>query len=265
SELEETISLPKAVRNWRNVKLPEGKEVDPLRPSRTILELAGPDGPVPFMVERTYGQGNVLYVSSTASERWNSLWDYGLPLFLYLEAASYMTGNEVRYSNLAVGEPYRRILRVTDIAPVYSVRDPGGTDAEIAATAEEGISLLEFGGTAQTGVYGVTASDRKDDGTLRTKWEERFAVNLEARESNMVRLHGEPAEGGSETGPESVLKEALGEDNAFLFQKAGDELGDGDELAADEGGGLWMWLAIFGASFLLMETLWSAVVSKPEE
>ncbi|MHC4842056.1 MAG: BatA domain-containing protein, partial [Planctomycetota bacterium] len=64
SELEETISLPKAVRNWRNVKLPEGKEVDPLRPSRTILKLAGPDGPVPFMVDRTYGQGNVLYVSS---------------------------------------------------------------------------------------------------------------------------------------------------------------------------------------------------------
>ncbi|MDC1142753.1 BatA domain-containing protein [Planctomycetota bacterium] len=264
-ELESTISQPKAVRNWRNVTLPEGKEADPLRPSRTILNIAGPNGAKPFMVERTYGLGNVLYVSSTASERWNSLWNYGLPLFLYLEAASYMTGNEVRYSNLAVGEPFRRILRVTDIAPKYSVSDPSGIDAEIAATAEEGISLLEFGGTAQTGVYTVTASERKEDETLKTKWEERFAVNLEARESNMVRLHGDADEADATKGPEAVLKEALGEENPFLFQAAGDELENGDGLVGDDSGGLWMWLAILGASFLLMETVWSAVVSKPEE
>ncbi|MCF6227841.1 MAG: hypothetical protein L3J82_04120, partial [Planctomycetes bacterium] len=64
--------------------------------------------------------------------------------------------------------------------------------------------------------------------------------------------------------PQGVLQEALGDDFKILFQNAGDEL-DGSTLASDEGGGLWMWLAIFGACFLLMETIWSAVVSKPEE
>lgn len=261
-DLEAIISDPDVIRNWRNVTLPSNKEADPLRPSRVLLNVDSSDGPKPFMVERSYGQGNVMYIATTASEQWNTMWNSPMPLFLYLEVASYMTGSEVRYSNLGVGEPYRRILRITDKAAKYSVRDPGDVDAEVVTTAEDGISLLEFAGTSQPGVYSITANELNDDGSLRRKWQERFAVNLESRESNMRRLKG-----GSEATatPEGVLKEALGEEIKILFQSASDELEDGESVTADDSGGLWMWLAILGAGFLLMETFWSAVVSKSEE
>ncbi|MBE7493284.1 MAG: BatA domain-containing protein [Planctomycetes bacterium] len=257
------LTTPKAVRNWRNVEIPTGAEADPMRPVEVLLNLNFSAGPVPFMVERPFGRGRVVYVATTAGERWNSLWQgEGLPLFLYLELAHYLTGNEARYSNLAVGEPWRRVLRTADLAPRYTVRDPAGTQSELLPTAEEGLKLLEYAGTAIPGVYTVTALDRAEGGDYRRKWQERVAVNLEARESNVVRLAG----GDSETPKdvEAVLKDAL-ENIPFTFQRAGTELSKGALAGGDTGAGLWMYLAAFGVAFLLMETLWSAVISKAED
>ena len=270
AENAEIITEPEVIRNWRSVELPKGAEVDPLRPTRVLLNIDAPGGPQPFILERPYGRGRVVYVTSTASERWNGLWrSNGLPLFLYLELASYLTANEARYSNLAVGEPYRRVLRVTDIAPEYTIRDPKGTSTEIVSTAEEGLNLLEFGGTAQPGVYAVTALDRGEDGQSRKKWSERFAVNLESRESNITKLTPveQPAEGAEpdpRTQIEAALQESLGSED-FVFIRAGDELGDDGPLGGEEGRNEWMWLAILGVAFLVFETLWSGVISKPED
>ncbi len=253
------ITDPVAVRNWREVTLPAGTEVDPLRQTQTLLSLNLPSGPVPFMLERPYGRGRVMYVTTTASERWNGLWrTNGLPLFLYLEVASYLTGNEARYSNLSVGEPFRRVLRVVDVAPQYTVRDPAGTNVDIAATSDAGVNLLEFAGTAQPGVYTLTAFEKTDSGEPRRKWQERFSVNLHARESDLLRL------GVAEGGTEAALKEALGE-LPMLYRRAGDELEGGDALAGDQGGKEWMWLAVLGVCFLLFETLWSGVISKADK
>jgi hypothetical protein len=201
-----------------------------------------------------------VYVTTTAGTRWNNLWrSNGLPLFLYLELAHYLTSSEARYSNLAVGETWRRALRQSDVAPRYTVRDPAATEGEVLATAEQGLKLLEYGGTALPGVYTVTALERTESGQPRRKWQERFAVNLEARESNVRRLAGD-----NQADPEKVLREALG-DMDIQFLRAGTELGEGALAGADQSGGLWMWLAILGVSFLLMETVWSAVITKPED
>lgn len=257
------LTGPAAVHNWRHVDIPTGPEADPLRPVTTLLNLNLTAGPVPFMLERPFGRGRVVYVATTAGERWNGLWrGDGLPLFLYLELAHYLTGNEARYSNLSVGEPWRRALRSADLAPRFTVRDPAGTQGELLATAEEGLKLLEYGGTAIPGVYTVTAMDRGDSGDYRRKWQERFAVNLEARESNVMRLSS--GEADQRKDPEGTLKEAL-EGMTFTFQRAGTELSDGAIAGGDTGAGLWMYLAIFGVMFLLVETLWSAVISKPED
>ncbi|MCB9934912.1 MAG: VWA domain-containing protein [Planctomycetes bacterium] len=266
------ITEPQGIRNWRSVELPQGVEADPLRPTRVLLNVNTPGQPQPFMLERPYGRGRVVYVSSSASGAWNSLWRVGngLPLFLYLEVAGYLTANEARYSNLAVGEPYRRVLRVTDIAPGYTVRDPAGTTTELVSTAEDNLKLLEFGGTAQPGVYTVTALDRMEGGETKKKWQERFAVNLEARESDVAKLSPVERPAGTEAGVdaradvEAALKEALGHED-FLLVRSGEELGDGGPLGGDEGNREWMWLAILGVAFLVFETLWSGVISKPED
>lgn len=272
TETDDTISIitePEAVHNWRTVTLPEGDEADPLRPTRVLLKLNVDDAP--FLVERPYGRGRVMYVATTAGEKWNSLWrSNGLPLFLYLEMAGYLTNNEARFSNLSVGEPYRRVLRVNDIAPIYDVRDPAGTTSEVVSTSEEGLQLLEFAGTAQPGVYTVTARDRVGEGETRQKWQERFAVNLEPGESDVTRLMPTGDDLRSQVGDDPgrgavlALEEALG-DIPFEFQRAGDELEGGGALAGEKGDREWLWLAVLGAAFLLFETLWSGVISKPEE
>ncbi|MBX3473434.1 MAG: BatA domain-containing protein [Planctomycetes bacterium] len=255
----EILTGPKAVRNWRNVDLPTGAEADPLRPAEVLVGLNTTEA-APFLVERVFGRGRVMYCATTAGERWNDLWrSNGLPLFLYLELAHYLTSNEARFSNLAVGEPWRRALRASDVAPRFMVRDPAGTQGELLPTSEQGLKLLEYGGTAIPGVYTVTALDRTDSGDTRRKWQERFAVNLEARESNVVRLAGE-----DNKDVEAVVREAL-DGIPLNFQRAGTELGEGALAGADTGGGLWVWLAAFGVAFLMMETLWSAVITKPED
>jgi len=260
-EDREILVGPKAVRNWRAVEIPTGAEADPLRPAEILLNLNAPTGAVPFMVERPFGRGRVIYVATTAGERWNTLWSNGegLPLFLYLETAHYLTGNEARYSNLSVGEPWRRALRVADVAPRFTIRDPAGTQGELLPTAEQGLKLLEYGGTAVPGVYTVTALDRTESGDSKRKWQERFAVNMESRESNVIRLAGE-----DDKDAEAVLRESL-DGMVIQFQKAGTEIGEGALAGADTGGGLWLWLATFGVGFLLMETLWSAVITKRED
>ncbi|MBZ0135868.1 MAG: BatA domain-containing protein [Planctomycetes bacterium] len=265
------ITDPKAVRAWRAMTLPEGAEVDPLRPVRRLIDVNAPGGAQPLVLERAYGRGKVVYVGTTAGEKWNGLWSWGegLPLFLYLEIAADLTSNEARYSNLSVGEPYRRVLRVTDIAPTYTVRDPAGTTTEVVSTAEDNLKLLEFGGTAQPGVYTVTALDRTEGGDTRRKWQERFAVNLEPGESDVGKIKAADdagdeagAEGGQQV--QTALEEALGFET-FVFLRAGDELGDGGPLGSEEGDREWMWLAILGVAFLVFETLWSGVISKPED
>ena len=255
------VTDPKVIRNWRTVTLPEGKEADPMRPSRTILSVNEGSEAQPYMIERRFGRGRVIYFAGTVSGRWNDLWrsSDGLPLFLYLEVVSYLTGNEARYSNLAVGERYRRILRTRDIAPIYEVRDPNGTTQEIPPSAEDGMKMLEFAGTARPGIYTVTASDRVDGERKKRKWQERFAVNTEARESNVVKLGAEGRDARAE------VVQALGEGIEIEFESA-DAVGDDETLlSGDDGGGLWMWFAIFAASFLVMETLWSARITKAED
>ncbi|MCA8913583.1 MAG: hypothetical protein KDB82_18000, partial [Planctomycetes bacterium] len=274
-ETPENVSIitnPKVIRNWRVVTLPEGAEADPLRPTTVILDVNAPGGGQPFMVERPYGRGKVVYIATTAANTWNEMWTIGegLPLFLYLELAGYLTGNEARYSNLSVGEPYRRVLRITDIAPSYTVRDPNGTTTELVSTAEEGLNMLEYGGTAQPGVFTVTALDRIEGGETRKRWQERFAVNQESRESDVTKLA--PAEAPEEPGAavdtraqvQAALQEALDFED-FVLVRAGEELEGGGPLGGDEGNREWMWLAILGVGFLLFETLWSGVISKPED
>jgi hypothetical protein len=128
----------------------------------------------------------------------------------------------------------------------------------VAPTSDEGLSLLEYAGTAQPGVYALTAMEKSESGDARRKWQERFSVSLQARESDLTRVSKDDA------GPEGVLKDALGE-IAFLYRKAGDELEGGAALTGDKGGREWMWLAVLGVAFLLFETLWSGVISKPEQ
>lgn len=257
TETRAFITDPKAIHNWRQVALPQGSQVDAQRPARVILGINKPGEaqPQPFMIERPFGRGRVVYITSTASERWNKLWQTnGLPLFLYHELVNYLTNSEARYSNLTIGEPFRRVLRVRDIAPVYQIKDPAGSTTEVPPTSEDGVQLVEYAGTAQPGVYTLTAMD-KQGGQTQQRWQERFAVNADPAESDTAKVSDDIAK---------MLKDVLGE-LRFEFQRAGGE-SEGRALTADDGGGgAWLWFAVLAALFFLAETGWSWIISKPEQ
>lgn len=276
TEHDDTVQIltdPDVIRNWRNVTLPSGDEADPLRPTNVLVTINNEEAS-PFLVERPYGRGRVMYVSTSADQDWNILWDSpnGLPLFLYLQMAGYLTDSEARYSNLAVGQPYRRVLRESDIAPIYEIRDPAGTTSEVVSTGDDDYQMLEYAGTARPGVYTVTARNRTESGENPVKWQERFAVNLEAGESIVTRLEPvDPDEAARSEidadAAESVrlaLEQSLG-DVSFELQRAGDELGEGGAVGVQDDDRLWLWLAVLGAAFLALETLWSGVISRPED
>lgn len=257
----------KLIRAWRELTLPDAKASGG-RPSHVVLSVAGDAGKRPLMVEREFGRGKVVYVGTTASERWNEMWSAGsgLPLFLYHELVSYLTEAEVRYSNLSVGEPWRRILRETEIAPKYTVRDPAGTVIDLAPLAPDGedsgetaLRLLDYGGTALPGVYSLTAS-ATENGKSVTRWKERFAVNMAASESDLAKVATEDED------TEALLRSSLeGMESEILFVRTGAENERGSLLGESEGPGLWMWLALAAGVFLLLESGWSAVITKPEE
>jgi hypothetical protein len=268
TESDETLSIltePRAIFNWRSVELPEGAEADSRRPVEVLIGLNTPDGTKPLLVERPFGRGRVMYKSTTASQGWHELWRTGgFPLWLSLEMVNYLTGHEARYSNLSVGEPYRRVLRARDIAPEYSVRDPAGTTAELLPMSDDDLLFLEFGGTAQAGVYTVTARQRGEGGEPVRLWQERFAVNIPSRESNVARIRPAEQSEAAEADVGAALTAAMPEIN-FTYLRAGEETGDGGSLLGDDEGRDWMWLAVLGVMFLVFEMFWSGVISKPEE
>ena len=163
--------------------------------------------------------------------------------------ATMATGRQV-----TIGEPFRRVLRVRDVAPIYQVKDPSGGVAEVPSTSEDGVQLIEYAGTAVPGVYALSAMD-KDGAQQIPKWQERFAVNTEAAESDVAKV-GEDIN--------AVLKEALGE-TRYEFQKAGGEGENRALMSDDTGGGAWLWCAVIAALFFLAETAWSLFISKPEQ
>jgi uncharacterized membrane protein len=268
TESDETRSIlidPEAVFNWRSVELPEGTEADSRRPVDVLIGLNTPEETVPLLVERPFGRGRVIYMATTTSPTWHDLWvQGGFPLWLNLEIVNYLTGHEARYSNLAVGEPYRRVLRARDIAPQYMVRDPAGTSVELLPMSDDDLQYLEFGGTAQAGVYTVTAQQRGDGGELVRLWQERFAVNIPAREANVARIRPSEQSEAAEANVGAALTAAMPDIN-FTYLRAGEEADGGGSLLGEDEGRDWMWLAVLGVMFLVFEMFWSGVISKPDE
>jgi hypothetical protein len=116
------------------------------------------------------------------------------------------------------------------------------------------VQLIEYAGTAVPGVYALSAMD-KDGSQQVQKWQERFAVNTEAAESDVAKISEDI---------NVTLKDSLGE-IPYVFQKAGVEGENRALMADDTGGGAWLWCAVIAALFFLAETAWSLFISKPEQ
>jgi hypothetical protein len=257
------VEGPQVIRNWRGVTLPEGAEIDPLRPVRVLLAVNKGQDPPPLMVERPFGRGRVVYVATTASQRWHDMWREGLgmPLYLFHELVGYLTDTEARFSSLMVGEPLRRVLSQQEISPHYTIRDAAGSQNELVASKADGLDLLEFPSTSAPGIYTMSGTVSPRDTGAGVRWSEKFAVNAEARESDIARVQ----QIGGGRALDVVLREAAPEGFAFRVQSVTQGSGSADlDMTQDPWEDLWVWLAVAACAFFLMESAWSAVISRPE-
>jgi hypothetical protein len=139
----------------------------------------------PLVVERTFGDGLVVAVLTTASPAWNN-WARGNPswVVVMLELESHLARVRRRAESLEVGEPLTvRLEPGVDEVDVDFVMPPDGVIVhQTAAESPAGLQAT-LASTSATGPY--SARWRRFDGTER---ERVFAVNVEPDEGRLERI-----------------------------------------------------------------------------
>ncbi|MBI2194000.1 MAG: BatA domain-containing protein [Planctomycetes bacterium] len=177
-----------SVLAWKYTRVslpPEGSE------STVICRYSSGD---PALVERRYGLGRTLLVTTTGDADWTNLPQKPVFLPLVHEMAGFMLQGADPRRNLRLGESYRRFLKPPEFGGKFQVTrlaqasgdprvEPGREEKPMPIVpAPQGPHfVLHFGETRQAGVYRV---DRTDvPGGV-----DYFAVNVPVEESDLQRV-----------------------------------------------------------------------------
>ncbi len=222
----ETQAFARMVRFYRYHRASErsvaGRPADATAP-RVLLRFADGEGS-PAMVESRLGDGGVLYVYSTAGDRWN---DWGKSInFTYLpvmvDLVSYLARPGGREHTAAVGSaivhPVPASPAVTEATlktPAYPAQDLVSLPVQLAEGAPAG--LLRYDRPRQAGLYELTLRGPGLDATAL------YARNVEPAEGDLAKpspaeraaLTGEGVTYVDRTGPEAAQADALAGGRAF--------------------------------------------------
>jgi hypothetical protein len=133
----------------------------------------------PAIVEKSFGQGHVVLVSTSASPRWSTfpLIPGWLPFMQ--ELASYMVKGFGGERNLTVGEPIRTVLFPGEFADPVEVAGPTHKSVKVSPAPEGDAYRLDYADTGRAGVYAVDFGGSKGKAA--------YAVTLDTRESDLAR------------------------------------------------------------------------------
>ncbi len=169
-------------------------QVKPYDSAAARVALAFDNGD-PAIIEQGVGRGRAILLTTAVSPDsvdratnpptpWTALttWPSFPPLVQEMLAFAVRGRFETR--NVLVGEPLEgSLLGATPSAPL-TVRTPGGETERVPLQHAREISTWSFGGTTASGVYAVEFGPPVDQ-------VQRFAVNVNARESDLERLDRE--------------------------------------------------------------------------
>ena len=160
--------------------------LDPVRDTAVRNVILRYESGAPALVEREVGKGRVMLLTTTVDREWTDLPIRAGFLPLVREAARHLVGasDEDNAATLLVGEP--RMLTFAGDLQTLEVTRPDGSvwvgKREQAGNAR----ILPFTGSDQIGVYRVRGAGA--DETFARLAAQDFAVNLDPRESDPVRL-----------------------------------------------------------------------------
>lgn len=136
----------------------------------------------PAMVERKFGEGRVLLLTSSIDAEWNDWPSNESYLIAVQEAAQYMARPARDESALVVGTPIRAELDASVYAAEVQVEPPAGGSTSLQGTpSEDGRTVrLEYEDTAAAGFYKLIL--RRHDGAPESLL---FAANLDPTEGDL--------------------------------------------------------------------------------
>jgi hypothetical protein len=155
-------------------------------PARVLMRLNTPDAH-PLMIERSYGQGKVLLITSTSDKEWNNLANHPAYLVLMMEMVQHLAQPSEADDDQTVGRPVSFALDAARYQPTAIVRTPAYPgDAEVRLDAQPdtqtGVPLIQWNDTDQSGVYRFALVESSGQAAERL-----VAMNVDTRESDLNR------------------------------------------------------------------------------
>ena len=186
----------------------------------------------PAIVERPFGRGHSLLVTTSVDERWGTwpLWPSFLPLVH--EIVQYSVAGRWGERQRQVGEALSEIFPVTAADVDAAIVRPDGQTQTARVAREESFSRFTFENTSTAGIYEVTFAHPVSRSEL-------FAVNVDPRESQLAKF-----------GHDELSEELLtGLEFSYLTSSPGEESAPEDSSTAEHGG-LARWI-LYGILYLM--------------
>lgn len=170
------------ITSWFQLDVPAA--TDKNQPTTNVL--ARLDNGDPFLVEKAYGEGRVIFCATTANPDWNNLPTHPTFVPLMQRLTAYLAASVAPPLNLEVGSPLRVLLGGEEGGKKRLLIDPAGKEFRIDVRKEnDRRSVLEFDRTALPGIYTLMPAD----GVRQPP--QRFAYNVSRLESDLTPLSNE--------------------------------------------------------------------------
>jgi len=140
----------------------------------------------PALVERPFGSGTTLALTTGAGRRWSNFPISPAYVVFLHEALPYLATRDETSRNLAIGEPFRRILPAEQFAPRVLLVRPTGDGVPVALEEREDRKSfdLRIDGQSRPGAYELRFGGLGEE-EGRSEW---FAVNPDPREGDLTLL-----------------------------------------------------------------------------
>ncbi len=203
--------------------------------SKAALKFSSGD---PAVIDMPFGRGRTLLITTSLDEKWG-LWPIS-PSFppVMNEIVLHAVSRRANERQLLVRQPITRIFPTRAFNMSAIVKSPDQESTAVSLTDSNGFSRLAFDQTTESGLYELELGQPLNRSEL-------FAVNIDARESNLAKLEKN----------EFTAELMSGVD--FEYRTHWQEVGDEIDVGVSERGGLTRWL-LYAALCLLMVELMMA-------